>query len=151
MSKLTLKVKTLLKNNKLWIWLQICVLSFETWHTEIGWILRSLWGEYQTKVQLCWLHFEKNRHPWRTQYHACNDRLSLMSNHFTADNKMRPRVSIDWHAYAKTAEIVQSAKDKSDFSVSCLKLKEYKFLIKFIMVVFLSRGYTLSVITELIY
>ena len=45
--------------------------------------------ENQTKVQDICLHFEKIRHPRRTQYHACNDRLDLMSNHSAADNWMR--------------------------------------------------------------
>ena len=32
--------------------------------------------------------FEQIWHPWRTQYHACNNQF-IMSNHFTADNGMR--------------------------------------------------------------
>ena len=32
---------------------------------------------------------KSSRQSWRTQYYACNDRLNLMSNYSTADNKMR--------------------------------------------------------------
>ena len=39
------------------IWSEICFLSFEIWHTEIGWILRSLRAKNQTKVQDFILHF----------------------------------------------------------------------------------------------
>ena len=38
---------------------EICFLSFEIWHTEIGWILSSLRMENQTKVQDFVWHFWK--------------------------------------------------------------------------------------------
>ena len=52
--------------------------------------LRSLQVENQTKVHDFLLHVEQI---WRTQYHACNDRLNLRSSHFTADNGMRNGVN----------------------------------------------------------
>ena len=53
---------------------------------------------------------KQNWHPWRTQYHAYNDRLNLMSSHSTADTGSQ---SIVMHGivYAKAAELFQSEKE----------------------------------------
>ena len=97
--------------------------------------------ENQTKVQVFCLHFDKIWHPWRTQYHACNNRF-IMSNYFTADIGIRT-------GFAKAAEFVQSAKNNPvllfgfppvtipfNFSVSLSQMKENRFLIKFMIYYF---------------
>ena len=104
----------------------------------------------QTKVQHFVRHFETIRHPWRTQCNACNDRLNL-SNHFTADNGVRT-------GFIRSAMHVMHVPQGCRFFVFKVQTKmsvisnERKQIYNYIYyLIFLSRGYTLSVMIELIH
>ena len=87
--------------------------------------------------------------------HACKDRLNLMSNHFTADNGIRTGFNRFLCMALCTSESVQSAKNNAvllfgllvvailisnQFQCVISQMKENKFLIRFINLLFLSRN-----------